>query len=158
MQEINYNEAVELMLFAGRTDVEMWFRSNNPGNLAISDLYELMQDKDVKFFVPDDVDVKPHHTDAELAEMRAERNDPKAARNEQKAARNEQKAEQEAELISANEPEPDEPEKPVARKVIDMGKVKALRKAGWSAKKIADEMGVCTSTIYNYLTKMEAEG
>lgn len=36
-----------------------------------------------------------------------------------------------------------------------MGKVTALRNAGWSMKKIADEMGVSEGTIWNNLKKLE---
>lgn len=43
------------------------------------------------------------------------------------------------------------------RKKIDVGKLKALRKAGWSMKNIAVEFGVAESTIYNYLKKLEEE-
>ena len=38
---------------------------------------------------------------------------------------------------------------------IDMGKVKALRDAGWTLKEIADEMHVVPSTISN---KLKEEG
>lgn len=38
---------------------------------------------------------------------------------------------------------------------IDMGKVKALRGAGWTLKEIADEMHVAPSTISN---KLKEEG
>lgn len=41
------------------------------------------------------------------------------------------------------------------RKLLDMGKVVALRNAGWSMKKIADEMGVSEGTIWNNLKKLE---
>lgn len=41
------------------------------------------------------------------------------------------------------------------RKPLDMGKVQALRNAGWSLKKIADEMGVSDVTIWNNLKKLE---
>ena len=41
------------------------------------------------------------------------------------------------------------------RKPLDMGKVVALRNAGWSMKKIADEMGVSEGTIWNNLKKLE---
>ena len=34
---------------------------------------------------------------------------------------------------------------------IDTGKIKALRKAGWSAEKIADEMRCSVATVYNHL-------
>jgi DNA-binding NarL/FixJ family response regulator len=58
------------------------------------------------------------------------------------------------------EPEP-EPTKrkpnPGSTKVLDEGKIKALRVAGWSIAKIADEMGVSEPTIAKRLKKiMEA--
>lgn len=43
------------------------------------------------------------------------------------------------------------------RKKIDVGKLKALRNAGWSMKNIAVEFGVAESTIYNYLKKLEED-
>ena len=46
--------------------------------------------------------------------------------------------------------------KPV-KKGIDKGKVKALRRAGWSIPKIADEMGVSTATIGYHLKQFESE-
>lgn len=47
--------------------------------------------------------------------------------------------------------------KPAApkRKPIDMGKVRALREAGWSLKQIGDEMGVSPQTIANALNRKE---
>lgn len=41
------------------------------------------------------------------------------------------------------------------RKKVDIGKLKALRKAGWSMKKIVVEFGVSEATIFNYLKKLE---
>lgn len=38
---------------------------------------------------------------------------------------------------------------------VDVGKVKALHDAGWSATKIADEMGVTPTTIYYHLKRNE---
>ena len=55
---------------------------------------------------------------------------------------------------ATKEEEPKE-EKP-KRKRIDQGKVLALAKAGWSAQKIADEMGCSVPAVYNALKK-EAE-
>lgn len=47
------------------------------------------------------------------------------------------------------------------RRMIDMGKVHALKNAGWSVKKIAEEMGTSQATIYDRLKEereqMEAE-
>ena len=55
----------------------------------------------------------------------------------------------------AEEPKPEkkapDPRKQNNVKELDMGKVKALRNAGWSYSKIADEMGVSVATISNRL-------
>ena len=61
----------------------------------------------------------------------------------------------------------DDPEEPKVRKPrkskpgpkpkIDLGKVKALHRAGWSNLKIADEMGVSAPTISYHLRRMESE-
>ncbi len=48
-----------------------------------------------------------------------------------------------------------DPKKQGAKKDIDMGKVKALRKAGWTLEKIADEMGCSAQTIANKLKGAE---
>lgn len=46
--------------------------------------------------------------------------------------------------------------KKTSSKTLDIGKIKALRNAGWSYEKIGDEMGVTGQTIFNHLKK-EAE-
>lgn len=58
------------------------------------------------------------------------------------------------------EPEPDpepkpepKPQKTRGRKPFDTGKLKALRNAGWSVAKIADEMRVAEQTIRNHMKK-----
>lgn len=38
-----------------------------------------------------------------------------------------------------------------AKKTVDVGKLIALHNAGWSVAKIADELGISTRTVYNYL-------
>lgn len=45
--------------------------------------------------------------------------------------------------------------KPKKKLSLDVRKIKALRVAGWSMKKIGDELGCSESTIFNYLKKME---
>ena len=40
---------------------------------------------------------------------------------------------------------------------VDTGKMLALRKAGWSMKKIAEELQISEGSVYNYLKKLEAE-
>lgn len=60
---------------------------------------------------------------------------------------------------------PEAPKKPAAgcvgsrrKKVtVDEGKLLALRKAGWSLKKIADELKISEGSVFNYLKKMEGE-
>lgn len=42
------------------------------------------------------------------------------------------------------------------RKKVDLGKIGALHRAGWSASKIADEMGLSDKQVYYYLKKAEA--
>lgn len=41
---------------------------------------------------------------------------------------------------------------------LDMGKIVALSRAGWSVEKIADEMGVSGQTIRNRLNDMKRKG
>lgn len=57
-------------------------------------------------------------------------------------------------MVSQPPPTP-EPVAKAKRKSLDMGKVQALRNAGWSMKKIADEMGVSEGIIWNNLKKLE---
>ena len=57
-------------------------------------------------------------------------------------------------ITPKEEPKPKkapDPKKQGAKKALDIGKVKALRKAGWTFDKIADEMGVSPQTIANRL-------
>lgn len=42
---------------------------------------------------------------------------------------------------------------PKKRVKFDVGKLGALRKAGWSVSKIADEMGVSEPTVRNYMKR-----
>ena len=46
-----------------------------------------------------------------------------------------------------DKPEPPKPEA-TNKKQIDVGKMKALRNAGWSMKQIAEEMQTCTKVQY----------
>lgn len=43
------------------------------------------------------------------------------------------------------------------KKKVDTGKLLALRKAGWTIEKIADELSVSVGTVCNYLKKLEEE-
>lgn len=53
-----------------------------------------------------------------------------------------------------------EPKKTATKKIgpkkKDLGKVKALREAGWPVTKIADEFGVAEQTIRNWMKEAEA--
>jgi len=66
----------------------------------------------------------------------------------------------ETNLTQESEPcEKKHPGRPARKTTIDldMGKVKALRAAGWSYAKIADEMRCSAQTIVNKLKAEEAE-
>lgn len=70
-----------------------------------------------------------------------------------------------AEERSKKEPEPKAEAKPTPppkspagqgrKRKLDTGKMKALRNAGWSYEKIADEMGCSAGTVWNYFNKQE---
>ena len=69
-------------------------------------------------------------------------------------------AEKEADNSDDQEPEASEHDnekdaKHKKRVQVDTGKLMALRKAGWSVSKIADELGIGKSTVYNYVMKMQ---
>lgn len=73
--------------------------------------------------------------------------------------------EPEKEADNSDDPEPEASEydnedkekdaKHKKRVQVDTGKLMALRKAGWSVSKIADELGIGKSTVYNYVMKMQ---
>lgn len=46
--------------------------------------------------------------------------------------------------------------KKIGPKKKDLGKVKALREAGWPVTKIADEFGVAEQTVRNWIKEAEA--
>ena len=51
-------------------------------------------------------------------------------------------------------PEPPKPEAP-NKKQIDVGRIKALYKAGWTGKRIAEDMHIAESTVCGYLKKIK---
>ena len=68
------------------------------------------------------------------------------------------------EYLEENIPEKQEPKKvnittvsapKFERKNLDDGKMLALRKAGWTYDKIADEMGCSTQTVINHIREKE---
>ena len=68
---------------------------------------------------------------------------------------------QEPAALPDKEPEPEPPKRkpnPGSTKVLDEGKIKALRVAGWSIAKIADEMNVSEPTIAKRLKKIMEAG
>lgn len=65
-------------------------------------------------------------------------------------AQQEEKAEIIAELKRKCDPVP---KTGTRRKNLDDGKIRALRKAGWTLEKIADEMGCSPQTVKNRLDK-----
>lgn len=57
-------------------------------------------------------------------------------------------------LVEADQLPP--PTKKNKKVQLDTGKLIALRNAGWSMKKIAEELKVSEGTVFNYLKKLEA--
>ena len=72
--------------------------------------------------------------------------EPEAKQEEEKPA--------ETAVETKEKPEPPKPEA-TNKKQIDVGKMKALRNAGWSMKQIAEELRLAPSTVCGYLKKME---
>ena len=67
----------------------------------------------------------------------------------------EEKPEKEPETKEEVKPTPP-PKSPVGqgrKRKLDTGKMTALRKAGWSYEKIADEMGCSAGTVWNFFNK-----
>ena len=54
-------------------------------------------------------------------------------------------------------PPPKSPAGQGRKRKLDTGKMRALREAGWSYEKIADEMGCSAGTVWNYFKDKEAE-
>lgn len=54
-------------------------------------------------------------------------------------------------------PPPKSPAGKGRKRKLDTGKMRALREAGWSYEKIADEMGCSAGTVWNYFKDKEAE-
>ena len=93
-----------------------------------------------------------------------EQSGTEAEQNAQTGAENVQDAEQTTEKSSASEPpllrskdlaKPVQTKKPPggAKQTFDTGKLRALRRAGWTVKKIAEEMNCSEATIYNHMKK-----
>lgn len=55
--------------------------------------------------------------------------------------------------IKPTEPKEKKQAEPKPRVLIDVGKIHALRKAGWSVKGIADEMRISQATVYAKLNQ-----
>lgn len=55
-------------------------------------------------------------------------------------------------METKEKPEPPKPEA-TNKKQIDVGRIKALYKAGWTGKRIAEDMHIAESTVCGYLKK-----
>lgn len=68
------------------------------------------------------------------------------------------KRKKQGETAQAPERQPKQPKaKPNHYKDLDVGKIKALRDAGWTLEKIADEMHCSAQTVANKLKAMEVQ-
>lgn len=54
------------------------------------------------------------------------------------------------------EAEPEKPKRATKKKTLDLGKMAALRNAGWSYRKIADELGCSAQTVANRMEEAQA--
>lgn len=76
---------------------------------------------------------------------------------EQSAIPRDKRKKQEA-AVPEPERQPKQPKaKPKNCKDLDVGKIKALRDAGWTLEKIADEMHCSAQTVANKLKTMEVQ-
>lgn len=69
-----------------------------------------------------------------------------------------EKLDEDRQDCSVGEPEPKEEPKPkqtATKKPLDDGKILALRNAGWTLEKIADEMNCSVQTVANHLERMK---
>lgn len=57
-------------------------------------------------------------------------------------------------METKEKPEPPKPEA-TNKKQIDVGRIKALYKAGWTGKRIAEDMHIAESTVCGYLKKIK---
>ena len=62
--------------------------------------------------------------------------------------------EEKAVMKTKEKPEPPKSEAP-NKKQIDVGRIKALYKAGWTGKRIAEDMHIAESTVCGYLKKIK---
>lgn len=65
-------------------------------------------------------------------------------------------ADSEAQLDDSTEPEPEQESTASKRPPLtksQIGRIYALDESGWSAQKIADDVGCSLSTVYNYMNK-----
>ncbi len=86
-----------------------------------------------------------------------------AAEPVKQAEKEEKPVEEVAAVKKQSEPPKPEPAKlelpkpePANKKQIDAGRIKALYKAGWTGKKIAEDMRIAESTVCTYLKKIKA--
>lgn len=71
----------------------------------------------------------------------------------QAKAEEKQKKEPEPKAEAKPTPPPKRPAGQGRKRKLDTGKMTALRNAGWSYEKIADEMGCSAGTVWNYFNK-----
>ena len=59
-------------------------------------------------------------------------------------------------VVAVETPEAPKMKPAPVKRPVDWGKAKALRKAGWSLAKIADELGVSVPTVSQHLKEVKA--
>lgn len=67
-----------------------------------------------------------------------------------------EKEEKPVKEVAAVKKQPETKPEPASKNQIDVGRIKALHNAGWTGKKIAEDMHIAESTVCTYLKKIKA--
>ena len=86
--------------------------------------------------------------------LEEEKRETEPAEKEQAEVAKPKAVEEKAVMETKEKPEPPKPEA-TNKKQIDVGRIKALYKAGWTGKRIAEDMHIAESTVCGYLKKIK---
>lgn len=154
MKQISYQEAIELMAFAGRKDIYMG--KLDPACNASLDYLRDEANNGAMFFVDE---AEPAH-DSEPAKKPCV-TVPVPGTSGETVRLLKTKLDILADTIASPAAKPTtkqrelpRPVKKGSKKTVDVGKIMALHRAGWTGARIAEEMDISPATVSKYL-KME---